>query len=175
MKRSIGVFDLSRKGIVVAVFAMLATLFAGGCGTTARVLNLDTEVHLNFQVWPNINPDEAGRPSPLVVRVFELKDARQFQTEDFIGLFQESRERLGGDLIAETRLRELAPGLDRTEVLKVEPTVRYIGLLAEFAQYENAQARVVFPIEAHRTTEKIIWVNKTSIRLSDDEKPENAN
>ena len=163
-----------RKLSLMSVLAsLMCLLMVTGCGTTARVLNLDTEVQLNFQVWPNINPDEAGRSSPLVIRVFELKDARQFQTEDFIGLFQESKERLGGDLIAEYRLREFAPGLNRTEVLKVDPSVRYIGLLAEFVQYENAQARLVFPIEPHRTTEKIVWVNKTSIRLSDEEKPEN--
>lgn len=162
-----------RKSIVLSCIAtFMALVFVSGCATTARVLNLDTEVVLNLQVWPNINPDEAGRSSPLVIRVFELKDARQFQTEDFIGLFQESKERLGGDLVAERRLRELAPGLDREEVLKVDPSVRYIGLLAEFVQYENAQARLVFPIEAHRTTEKIIWVNKTSIRFADEEKPE---
>lgn len=158
---------------VSALVSLVCVLLVSGCGTTARVLNLETEVELNFQVWPNVNPDESGRSSPLVVRVFELKEARQFQTEDFIGLFQESKERLGGDLLAEYRLRELAPGLDRTEVLKVDPEVRYIGLLAEFVQYENAEARLVFPIEPHRTTEKIIWVNKTSIRISDEDKPEN--
>lgn len=164
-----------KKQVVSLVASMLLLALVTGCSTTAKMLNLDTEVRLNFQVWPSINPDEAGRPSPLVIRVFELKDARQFQTEDFIGLFQESKERLGGDLVAERRLRELAPGLDREEVLTVDPSVRYIGLLAEFVQYENAQARLVFPIEAHRTTEKIIWVNKTSIQFADGEKPENAN
>lgn len=165
---------LPRKfSLMAALAGLMSLVMVAGCGTTARVLNLDTEVELNFQVWPNINPDEAGRSSPLVIRVFELKDARQFQTEDFIGLFQESKERLGGDLIAEYRLREFAPGLNRTEVLKVDPDVRYIGLLAEFVQYESAQARLVFPIEAHRTTNKIVWVNKTSIQFSDQEKPDN--
>lgn len=165
---------IPRKFSLLSAFvSLMCVLLASGCGTTARVLNLETEAELNFQVWPNVNPDESGRSSPLVVRVFELKDARQFQTEDFIGLFQESKERLGGDLVAEYRLRELAPGLDRTEVLKVDPSVRYIGLLAEFVQYENAEARLVFAIEPHRTTKKIIWVNKTSIRISDEDKPEN--
>ena len=164
-----------RTALLAAVVSLLALGFSSGCATTAKVLNLDTEVRLNFQVFPTINPDESGRSSPLVIRVFELKDARQFQTEDFIGLFQESKERLGGDLVAERRLRELAPGIDREEVLQLDPSVRYIGLLAEFVQYENAQARLVFPVEAHATTEKIIWVKKTSIKISDEDKPENAN
>lgn len=167
---------LKRKSWGMSLIASLVVvLFATGCSTTARVLNLQTEVSMNFQVWPNINPDEAGRSSPLVIRVFELKDARQFQTEDFIGLFQDSRERLGGDLVAERRLRELTPGINHTEVLQLDPSVRYIGLLAEFVQYENAQARIVFPVEAHRSTDKIVWVNKTTIQLADEEKPENAN
>ncbi|PIE41147.1 MAG: type VI secretion system lipoprotein TssJ [Gammaproteobacteria bacterium] len=159
---------------ITMIASLLMVIFTTGCSTTARVLNLQTEVSMNFQVWPNINPDEAGRSSPLVIRVFELKDARQFQTEDFIGLFQESRERLGGDLVAERRLRELTPGIDHQEVLLLDPTVRYIGLLAEFVQYENAQARLVFPVEPHRTTEKIIWVNKTTIQVVDEERPKNA-
>ncbi|MCG8671492.1 MAG: type VI secretion system lipoprotein TssJ [Pseudomonadales bacterium] len=165
---------LARKPLVSLFASLFAIFLLTGCSTTARVLNLDTEVRINFQVWPTINPDESGRSSPLVVRVFELKDARQFQTEDFIGLFQESRERLGGDLIAERRLRELTPGIDHEEVLQLDDTVRYIGLLAEFVQYENAQARLVFPIEPNRTTKKIVWVNKTTIQLADEEKPENA-
>lgn len=163
------------RSMMLSLLSLCLLGLVSGCSTTARILNLDTEVHLNFQVWPTINPDESGRSSPLVVRVFELKDARQFQTEDFIGLFQDSRERLGGDLVAERRLRELTPGIDQQEILQLDPSVKYIGLLAEFVQYENAQARLVFPVEPNRTTEKIIWVNKTRIQLADEEKPENTN
>ncbi len=152
---------------------LLATVTLGaGCSTTAKILNLDTEVVLNFQVWPKINPDDNGRASPLVVRVYELKDSRQFLAEDFIDLFEESKERLGADLLAEHRLRELTPGLNRTETFELAPEVKYIGLLGEFIQYENAQARVVFAVEPNRTTKKIIWINKTKLRVGDGDKPD---
>lgn len=153
--------------------ALLAALFfCSGCSTTAQILNLDTEVVLDFQVWPKINPDDNGRASPLVVRVYELKDSRQFLAEDFIDLFEESKERLGADLLAEHRLRELTPGLNRTETFELAPEVKYIGLLGEFIQYENAQARVVIAVEPNRTTKKTIWINKTKLKVGDGDKPD---
>ena len=143
-----------------------------GCSTTASLLNLETEVILDFQVWPKINPDDNGRASPLVVRVYELKDSRQFLAEDFIDLFEESKERLGADLLAEHRIRELIPGQNRTETFVVTPEVKYLGLLGEFIQYENAQARVVIAVEPNQTTKKVIWINKTKLKVGDGEKPE---
>jgi type VI secretion system protein VasD len=86
-------------------------------------------------------------------------------------LFEESKERLGADLLAEHRLRELTPGLNRTETFELAPEVKYIGLLGEFIQYENAQARVVFAIEPNRKTKKIIWINKTKLKVGDGDKP----
>ena len=153
---------------------LLSAVLLSGCSTTAKMLNLDTEVVLDFQVWPKINPDDNGRASPLVVRMYELKDSRQFLSEGFIDLFEESTERLGADLVAERRLRELTPGLNRTETFLLGPEVKYIGLLGEFIQYENAQARVVFAIEPNRKTKKVIWINKTKLKVGDGEKPEDV-
>lgn len=160
--------------IGLGIVVLSAMLLNSGCSTTAKILNLDTEVVLDFQVWPKINPDDNGRASPLVVRMYELKDSRQFLAEDFIDLFEESKERLGADLLAERRLRELTPGLNRTETFQLAPEVKYIGLLGEFIQYENAQARVVIAIEPNRKTKKVIWINKTKLKVGDGEKPEDV-
>lgn len=156
------------------LLGLLLTLLAGCC-SLGGLVGADTKVNLDFEVWPKINPDEMGRAKPLLVRVYELKDARQFLSEDYLGLIQNSKELLGGDLVAERRLRELTPGLNHTEELVVDPSVRYIGLLGEFIQYESAQSRVVFPINANCRTRQYVWLNGNRLELGDAPKPEDAN
>lgn len=133
-----------------------------GCATTGKVLDLDTRVQVEFEVFDDINPDDSGRPSPLVVRFYELKDARQFQAEDFLGLFEDDSGRLGGDLLAKRRL-EFQPGKSRIEEFVVDQNTRYIGLLAEFVQYENAKARVIFEVAPNQKTKQVITIKKLEL------------
>jgi len=134
-----------------------------GCATTGKVLDLDTKVVVEFEVFDDINPDDSERASPLVVRFYELKDARQFEDEDFLGLYEDDEGRLGGDLLAKRRLQEFVPGKSRIEEFVVDENTRFIGLLAEFVQYENAKARVVFPIEPNQKTKQVISIRKLDL------------
>lgn len=162
------------KSFSKAFMALWVAAVLSGCCTMGGWVGADTTVELDFQVWPKINPDDMGRAKPMVVRVYELKDARQFMAEDYIGLIENSKELLGGDLVAERRIRELTPGVNYMEELIVDPSVRYIGLLGEFIQYENAQSRVIFPIDSNCCTSQYVWINGNRIELGDEEKPEDA-
>lgn len=133
-----------------------------GCATTGKVLDLDTRVQVEFEVFDDINPDDSGRPSPLVLRFYELKDSRQFQSEDFLGLFEDDSGRLGGDLLAKRRL-EFQPGKSRIEEFVVDENTRYVGLLAEFVQYENARARVIFEVAPNQKTRQVITIKKLEL------------
>ena len=41
---------------------------------------------------PSVNPDRGGRPSPIVVRVYELKSVAAFNSADFFSLFDKEQE-----------------------------------------------------------------------------------
>jgi type VI secretion system protein VasD len=120
-----------------------------GCQATRRTLNFDTTAELKLSAYQNVNPDRDGRSSPIVIRVFKLADARQFQREDFLNLYENAEDRLGNDLIDTVILKELAPGEDRIESLGLTEDVRYLGLLAEYVQYQDANAIVVLPVMDH--------------------------
>ncbi len=142
--------DILRKTVsLLLVFGLLAGL--GACQTTRKVLDLETSARLDLRAASDVNPDGAQRPSPLVITVFTLTDRRQFEREDFLSLYENAAERLGADMVRSVRLRELAPGESRTESISLDPSVRYIGLLAEYSQYERAQAILVLPITSNRT------------------------
>jgi len=138
-------------------------LAVSACQTTRRTLNLDTSVALAMDVKSDVNPDSDGRASPVVVRVFMLADDRQFAREDFLNLYENAPSRLGKDLISTVVLKEFAPGETRLESLPLTPEVRYVGLLAEFVQYQRAEALMLLPITDHKQNEYKVALSGTRI------------
>ena len=147
------------KYLLLIVLAISLT----ACQATRRTLNFNTSAELNFIAQNNINPDSDDRSSPVVVRVFKLADDRQFSREDFLNLYENADDRLGRDLLDTIILKELAPGEKRTETLALTEDVKYIGLLAEFVQYEDADAILVLPITDHKENDFKITIDGTSL------------
>ncbi|QIL90443.1 type VI secretion system lipoprotein TssJ [Microbulbifer harenosus] len=128
----------------------LLAIALSACQTTRRTLNLDTSLALDVNIASDVNPDSDGRASPVVLRVFMLADDRQFSREEFLNLYENAQSRLGKDLIDTVILKEFAPGEQRIEQLALTPEVKYIGLLAEFVQYQQADALMLLPITDHK-------------------------
>ena len=55
------------------VLLMCGILLAAGCGSSPPLLRGAITVD------SNVNPDRAGRPSPIVVRIYELKAVAAFK------------------------------------------------------------------------------------------------
>lgn len=133
------------------VVGIVAAAISGCSSLNSKVggaLNLDTDVRLQFIAEADINPDEKNRPSPLFIRLYELKTTRQFERANFIDLYERDKEVLGADLIAKQTLKRLKPGDERTDTLVLNAQTRYVGLVAEFFQYQKATFKVVIPIAA---------------------------
>ncbi|GAB2191717.1 type VI secretion system lipoprotein TssJ [Sessilibacter sp. MAH2] len=145
------------------LFVVITIAVLAGCQTTREVLNLDTEAKLKFSAAPNINPDRDARPSPVVLRVFLLSDRRQFDREDFLSLFENAETRLGSDLIREITLREFAPGEERIETLELSEDVKYLGIIAEFVNYQDADPIDIVEVKEHNKNTYDIQINRLSI------------
>jgi type VI secretion system protein VasD len=136
-----------------SALALLAALIIGatGCQTARRALDTETTAVLNFSVNKDVNPDGDNRASPLVITVYALKDSRQFEREDFLSLYEGAEKRLGADLVRTVRLREFVPGEKRSENIPLDPSIRYLGVVAEYVQYDKAKTTLVVPIVDHKT------------------------
>lgn len=154
---------MSPKKILQLTLIGLLVLTVAACQATRRTLNFDTSVELAVDIEQDVNPDSDGRASPVVVRVFMLADDRQFSREDFLNLYENAESRLGKDLIDTVVLKEFAPGEQRLETLQLSPEVRYIGLLAEFVRYQDADALMLLPITDHTDNEYRITLTGTQI------------
>lgn len=63
--------------------SFLLFIFSVLMGCSAANLVVDPYADLEITAYHNINPDSNGRPSPVVVYVFELTSNTLFESQDF--------------------------------------------------------------------------------------------
>ena len=155
----------------LAVWTLLATLLGlVSCSSVRETLNVETTAEIEFVTAEDINPDTDGRASPLVIRLFKLADSRQFQLETFLTLYEDAGNRLGKDLLDTIILKEFIPGETRIEQLKLTPDVRFIGLMAEYVQYDNANSMLLLPIESHSKNRIRVHIEKLELLTAEQKK-----
>lgn len=156
------------------VVLLFAVLLIAGCSTSREIvdtgreiLDFDTSAKLTFKADSNVNLDYDGRPSPLVIRVFKLADNRQFEREDFLSLYEQADKRLGDDLQGTIKLKEIAPGEQRNESIELLPETRFLGVLAEYSDFEDAKTMLVLPIRAHNKNDFTVLVNQSGLNQAE--------
>lgn len=105
-----------------------------------------------------VNPDRTGRPSPVVLKVFELKSLAAFDKFDFFSLFERDKETLGSELAAREDFT-LQPGERKEFARKVNAETRYVGVIAAFRDIERATWRASFQLPANKTTPFVILLD----------------
>lgn len=150
------------------VLAFVCAAATAGCGVFGKPKPEPpppppTRYSANISASPDMNLDLDGRPSPVVVKVFELKKATAFQSADFVPLFEKPQDALGGDLVESDELL-LAPGETRMLEKAAEANVAFVGLVAAFQHIDGAEWRVVLPLPPNATS--IFEVRLTQNRMT---------
>jgi type VI secretion system protein VasD len=112
----------------------------------------------------DVNPDSQNRPSPVVVRLYQLKDDAAFKDADIYALFDKEQATLGAGLASREEY-ELAPSEHRSLTIKPPPEVRFIGVVAAYRDIRNAQWRAQLGVPDKSKT-ITITVARTSVSLS---------
>ncbi len=144
-------------GTVCAILALLLS----ACASTDK----PTVIHASLQVQSDVNPDATGRPSPVVVHLYELKSLAGFNSADFFSLFDHGQETLAGDLVASDELR-LMPGEQRRYKRALQMETQFVGVVAAFRDIEHAEWRAAAGVRAHKISPVTIQLDGNRIRIS---------
>lgn len=148
-------------------FALLAALLAlSGCSALSPYSTM-TKLDLSLSGSEQLNPDLNGRPSPIVLRLIELKHPVAFESADFFSLYQRPKEALAPDLVTLEEL-ELRPGEQRELKLSVQEGSRYVGVLAAYRDLPEASWRYVIPLQAQARNEVTLKLDALGIKNADD-------
>jgi type VI secretion system protein VasD len=139
-------------GRVARFTALAAVLALAGCASPPppppppKPTLLEAVVTAGAQV----NPNSQQRPSPVMVRVFDLKSALAFEAADFVSLFNSERDALATDLVEREEF-VLQPGESRRLQRPLKPEVKTLGIAVAFRDLERATWRVVVPVRPNAT------------------------
>ena len=146
--------------------ALLAALLSlTGCAALSPYSDM-TKLDLTLNGSDELNPDLNGRPSPIVLRLIELKHPVAFETADFFSLYQRPKEALSPDMVVLEEL-ELRPGEQREMKLSVQPGSRYVGVLAAYRDLPEASWRYVIAVPPQGRTRVALSLDERGIALFD--------
>ena len=143
------------------LLACAALVLMAGCSTLSPYSTL-TKVNLQLQASDQLNPDLNGRPSPVVVSLFELKHPVAFENADFFSLYEHAKEALSPDMVASEQL-ELRPGETLELKLSVEEGSRYIGILAAYRDLPDSKWRYTVEVTPQETTDVALILDQSGI------------
>ena len=126
---------------------------------------------LSLAVSADVNPDSQGRPSPIVVRIYQLKDDAAFQGADYFALFDKEQATLAGALVSRQEY-ELRPGEQRMLDYAVAPETLFLGVAAAYRDIRNAQWHALTsapdtkPNKVARVNKVVVSVERARLSLS---------
>ena len=148
----------TRRSICTYSGATMVLMLAG-CGRAAK----PTPLNIAINADAGINPGASGDPSPVVVRVYELKGIKAFNNASFFD-FDNEAETLGADLIA-SREYELIPGTQKEYKAEISSEAAYIGVVASFRNIKSADWRDSVELKKGKKNRFVIYVTGLAIRI----------
>jgi type VI secretion system protein VasD len=133
------------------------------CGAAPPPKPQPVNVKLTIAASADVNPDAQNRPSPIVIRIYQLKDDAAFKDADFFALYDKEEATLAATLVSRAEF-ELAPGERHTADFAISPDTRFIGVAAAYRDIRNAQWRAESG-SAENGVADIIKKNKITIAV----------
>lgn len=151
---------MKRPGQTIIASLMLAmAAFLTACGGLPK----PTPVTVTLNADVGVNPGDTGQPSPIVVRIYELKGIKAFNNASFFD-FDDETKLLGADLIS-SREYELTPGTEKKYDAKISSEAAYIGVVASFRDIQSAQWRDSIELRKSKNNRFMVYVTSLSVRI----------
>ncbi len=149
-----------RRRVVLSLTALALAAVATGCGSSGPK---PTRLEGSIAAATGLNPSVNNRPSPLLLRVYELRSQTAFNQADFMSLYQSDQATLATDLVVREEFM-LQPGEMRPYSKQLSPETRFIGVIAVYRNLERATWRAVVPVVPGKTQK--LAVRADSLALS---------
>lgn len=152
-----------RSIVSMKSLVLLGALIALSACSSLSPYSHITKLNLTLTASERLNPDLNGRPSPIVVRLYELKHPVAFENADFFSLYERAKESLAPDMVATEEL-ELRPGQTVDLKLSVQEGSRYVGVLAAYRDLPEASWRYTLQITPLEITDADLTLDQNGIR-----------
>jgi len=154
------------KHALFSGISILLIFALSGCTVkqVKKVFHETSYLEMKIQAATDLNPNRKGRPSPLVIYIYELSDAAPFNEADFFAIYDNEAETIGAVLLSKIDV-EISPGETREITRTLKASTRHLGILAAYRDIDNAKWRASRAIPEHSKIELKLNVDQLSISL----------
>jgi type VI secretion system protein VasD len=153
---------MSSRCILGVWIACLALALAGCAAKPAKPV--DTRAILSAS--EDVNPDSTGRPSPIVVRIYQLRGDTEFNNADFFALYEKDKEILGASLVAREE-KTLFPGQQLETDVPLSSEARFVGAVAAYRDLGASRWRALMG-KPEKSLLKVLAKQRIYIRVGKD-------
>lgn len=132
-------------------------MLAACAGSDHPLMREPLRLTLAIDASSSVNPDAGKRAAPILVRVYELKNADTFNQADFYSLHDKDKTLLAEDLVTRDQFL-LRPGESRTITRNANDASTTLGVIAAYRDLPNSVWRATWPLPA---TSAVAWYRRT--------------
>ncbi|WP_250501242.1 type VI secretion system lipoprotein TssJ [Caballeronia sp. GAWG1-5s-s] len=155
----------STRGMLLLGIAALCALGVAACKSPPPAPPPPTVVRVDVHALDQVNPDHTGRPSPVLVRVYELKATAAFDSADFFTLYGKDQATLGADLNAKNEFL-LKPGERQSVEQAVQPGTKFVAVMSAYRDIEHSRWRATVPVPPNQTTVVSVRVDRADVSVA---------
>jgi len=151
----------------ILVLVLAVTLPACSLFSSDSKREVPVKLNITIQAVADLNPDAKSRPSPMIVRVYELRSDATFSQADFFSLQNNDRATLSEDLLARDEFI-VRPGDRRITISRTAHTqTGAIGVLAAYRNLPHSTWRTSFrfPPRTDAAWYHRLWSSSNTISL----------
>ncbi|MFM0738163.1 type VI secretion system lipoprotein TssJ [Paraburkholderia xenovorans] len=162
------------------VVMFVCMLGLGACASNdPKAAHEPMRLDLSVKASSSVNPDNQERAAPIVVRIYELKNADAFIAADFFSLQEKDKTLLADDLVLREQF-QLRPGENRVVQRNADPATTALGVIAAYRDLPNSVWRATWTLPPspsaawYRRTPKLkltIDLDTNAIRITDAQRP----
>lgn len=161
---------LNRRRLLGLAALSVVGMLPGCSGDFFKSDPKPSEFSLVLSASPSLNPDIEGRPSPIWVRVYQLRSVGVFKTAEFEPLFANDVAVLGAEMLERSEF-VLTPNqvVEANDPIKVHEDTRFIGVIAAYHEINLAKWRDI--VEMAPKDQKValsVSLDRVALRLRTD-------
>ncbi|MBU1308101.1 type VI secretion system lipoprotein TssJ [Rheinheimera muenzenbergensis] len=150
------------KLIKICVLVCISIMVLAGCQAVYATFPPSTKLH--FRVAADINPDFDNRPSPVIIRVYELASKTVFENQDFFALYDNPESILRTDLLKKDEL-VFEPGQRNEYKMSLQPATKAVAVVAAYRDIEGARWRAVVDVKPTGYDDFYVYVDKLAVYI----------
>jgi type VI secretion system protein VasD len=148
---------ISRRSALV-----LPTLWLARCGSSPPP---PPSLNLTITAGADQNPDPAGQPAPVAIRLYQLASDTAFARADVFALTDHEAATLGADDLGSEEI-VIAPGEHLSIAHPLQPGARVLGVAVLFRDIDRAAWRAQAPLAGHGPTRLVLTTAKLRVTLT---------